>query len=190
MATVLEPIAPASGVDESLYEVVDGQYVEMMPMGAYSGEIASILSHFLGPFAMQHGLGKVVVEVLFLIDPARNRQRRPDLAFVSARRWPSRRPAPDDAAWEVVPDLCVEVVSPTDRAEELLGKVREYFEAGAEAVWVVYPKERVVHILEGFDRIRVLRRADTIDGGALLPGFRLPLSSLFEDEEPPAPAQA
>lgn len=188
MATVLEPIAATPIADEALYEVVDGRYVEMSPMGAYSGEIASILSQYLGPFVRQHGFGKVVVEVLFLLDAARKLQRRPDLAFVSAERWPARQPAPDAAAWEVVPDLCIEVVSPTDRAEELLGKLREYFDAGAAAVWVVYPKEQVLHIFESFDRIRVLRRGDAIDGGALLPGFRLPLASLFDDGT--APAQA
>ena len=82
----------------------------------------------------------------------------------------------------MVPDLAVEVVSPTDRAEAGLDKVREYFEAGVQLVWVIYPKLRVVHVFESFTRIRVLTRADDLDGGALLPGFRLPLATLFEDE--------
>jgi Uma2 family endonuclease len=188
MATVLEPTAATAGADEALYEIVDGQYVEMVPMGAFQTVIATVLVGYLAPFVRQHRLGTVACETLFVLRDEPPLQRRPDVAFVSARRAPARMPSPDDAAWEVVPDLCVEVVSPTDRAEELLGKVREYFEAGAEAVWVVYPKERVIHIFDAFNRVRVLLRGDAIDGGAILPGFRLPLASLFDDEEQPAPA--
>jgi Uma2 family endonuclease len=136
----------------------------------------------MGPFASQHGLGKVVVEVLFLFDPQTGLQRRPDLAFISKARWPIRRPAPKSAAWDVLPDLAVEVVSPSDRAQEQMDKIHEFFQAGVQTVWVVYPCHRLVHIYESLSRIRVVTHADTLDGGALLPGFQLPLAKLFEDE--------
>jgi Uma2 family endonuclease len=192
MTATLETAASPPPVieDDSLYEVVNGRRVELPPMGAFPTEIASILIEYLGPFARQHDLGKVVGEMLFLIDPEADLQRRPDVAFVSSKRWPRRRPAPDDAAWDVVPNLAVEVVSPTDRAEAALDKVREYFEAGVQLAWVIYPKLRVVHVFESFTRIRVLTRADDLDGGALLPGFRLPLAALFEDETEETAASA
>ena len=181
---ILETTAapPAEIEDDSRYEVVNGRRVELPPMGAFPTEIASILALYLGPFARAHRLGKVVVEMLFFLDAAADLQRRPDVAFISSSRWPLRRPAPEDAAWDVIPDLAVEVVSPTDRAEAGLDKVREYFEAGVRLVWVVFPKLRVVHVFESFTTIRVLTRADALDGGAVVPGFRLPLASLFEDE--------
>src|SRR5262245_49483383 len=117
MATTaaLESGVAAPLVDEPLYEVVDGRRVELPPMGVYPTRIASILDHHLGPFATSHGLGIVVVEMLFLIDRATGLQRRPDVSFVSTASWPLRRPMPKDAAWDVVPDLGIEVVSPTDR---------------------------------------------------------------------------
>src|SRR3954447_15239862 len=101
------PEPPANG--DLLYEVVDGQIVEK-PMGAYEGQLASLLLEYLAPFVRAQQLGTVVVEVLFLINPAKDLQRRPDVAFVSDARWPRKRHAPSAAAWNVVPDLAIEVV--------------------------------------------------------------------------------
>jgi Uma2 family endonuclease len=182
MATITtpEPVRAASH-DESLYEVVRGQRVELPPMGVYSSIVASVLGEFLGAFARTHVLGRTVVETLFVLDEAEDTQRRPDVAFVSYQRWPRNRLIPEEGEWVVVPDLAVEVVSPNDRAEALLVKVREYFDVGARTVWVIYPREGVVHVFETFTRIRVLTRTDALDGGAILPGFQLPLTSLFEE---------
>jgi Uma2 family endonuclease len=170
---------------EILYEVVNGRRVEPPPMGILSTRLASRLGRRLGTFADDNGLGDVEVEMLFILDEAEDLQRRPDVAFVSYERWPRSRPVSDDeAAWNVVPDLAVEVVSPTDRDEAGLAKVREYFQAGVRLVWKVYPRERVVHVYETFTTIRVLTRADELDGGEVVPGFRLPLTMLFEEETP------
>jgi Uma2 family endonuclease len=181
----LEPVAPPLPLteDEILYEVVNGRRVEK-PMGVRSIHLANRLARRLGTFAEDNGLGNVEVEMIFVLDEAGDLQLRPDVAFVSSERWPLNRPVPDDAAWDVVPDLAVEVVSPTNRDEEGLAKVRAYFEAGVRVVWKVYPKERVVHVYVSFTTIRVLTRADDLDGGAVVPGFRLPLAPLFEPEAP------
>ncbi len=80
--------------------------------------------------------------------------------------------SPTDNAWDVVPDLAVEVTSPTDFAEDQLQKVAEYFQAGVRLVWVVYPDQRCIHVYEAWNRIRVVTEADTLDGGVVLPGFR------------------
>ena len=70
-----------------------------------------------------------------------------------------------DNAWDVVPDLAVEVISPHNPAEESVQKIREYFEAGVILVWVVYPEERQVYVYESPKQIRVLTGDDTLDGG-------------------------
>jgi len=85
-------------------------------MGVYEGFLASELVRMLGPVAWQHKKGRVVGEVLFRIDHVLDLERRPDLAFVSYDRWPAARPVPTENAWNVVPDLAVEVVSKTNLA--------------------------------------------------------------------------
>jgi Uma2 family endonuclease len=88
---------------------------------------------------------------------------------------------PRTAAWAVVPALAIEVISPTDLAEEVVLKVREYFQAGVQLVWVVFPAEQQVYVYESPTKIRILSRVEELDGGSVLPGFRLPLTALFEE---------
>ena len=174
---VIEPFIEV----EPLYEVVGGVRRELPPMGAFPGQIASTLLYFLAKNARDADLGRVNGEVLYRLDAESRLERRPDVAFVSYERWPKDRPVPEDAAWDVVPDLAVEVVSPTDRAEDLMEKVEQYFEAGVARVWVVYPRRRMVHAFEGFDRVAVVPKGGELTGGPLLPAFRLELPTLFED---------
>ena len=61
-------------------------------------------------------------------------------------------------------------------------KAEHYFRAGVELVWVVYPQPGEVYVYESPVAVRVLTRADLLDGGKVLPGFQLALAELFEDE--------
>jgi Uma2 family endonuclease len=180
------PLAP-----DELYEVVDGQRVESMPMGVYEGHIASILVSRLWMFAEAHKLGWVEVEVLFDLT-AIGRQRRPDVAFVPYDRWPRDRRIPRGNAWAVVPSLVVEVISPTNTMDEVLTRVHEYFRAGVQGVWLILPVVQQVYVYEGPTQVRILAIADELDAEPILPGFRLALASLFEGEaagEEPGNAQ-
>lgn len=176
-APVTRDVRPAD--EEPLYEIVNGQHVGLPPMSAFATWIASRLDHRLGPFAEDRGLGTVVAEMLFVLDPEQNLRRRPDVAFVSAKHWPLHRELPESGDWEVVPDLAVEVVSPTDEFSDVVAKVREYFEYGVRRVWVILPEERQVYVYDSPTQVRILAEAETLSGGDLLPGFSLPLASLF-----------
>jgi Uma2 family endonuclease len=106
--------------DGVLYEVVDNEIRELPPMSARETQFGWNLSHILGNFALNSSLGLVQTEMLFRIDAARNLQRRPDVSYVSFERWPKGKPVPGTPAWDVVPDLAVEVVSPTNGANEVI----------------------------------------------------------------------
>jgi Uma2 family endonuclease len=168
---------------EVLYEVVNGKRVELPPMGARECHLAAYLVGFLWPFVRAQHLGRVESELLFLLNAELDMQRRPDVAFVSYKRWPHERLVPATAAWQVVPNLAVEVVSPTNTAYEVLDKVSEYFQTGVQRVWVVYPNVEQVYVYSSPTSIRVLDRSAELDGEEVLPGFRLPLSELFEREQ-------
>jgi Uma2 family endonuclease len=179
---------PIESPDGELYEIVDGRRIEL-PMSYHAGLVATELSCDLSAHIRQQDPrpGRLAVEVLFQIPLTEDstRQRRPDIAFVSSERWPIERPQSlKEDAWDVVPDLVVEVISPTDRAADLLEKVYEYFPASVRLVWLVYPKRRCIHVFEASNQIRVVTVADILDGGAVLPGFHLPLNRLFESVGP------
>ena len=188
IALLETPIVSEPAVDEPLeqtfYEVVDGHWIETPTMSYYASIVTSRLNGYVTLHLEQQNPapGQAVVETLFRIPTRKDasRKRRPDLAYVSAGRWATDRPVSLlEDAWDVVPDLAVEVVSPTDRVTDLTDKVQEYFQAGVRLVWVVHPIQRVIHVHEAWDRIRVVTESGSLDGGEVLPGFRRAIDRLF-----------
>jgi Uma2 family endonuclease len=183
---LLEPLE----TDEALYEFINGQRVEIPPMSIRAAIIASKLVAELNVFVKGHTIGEVFPETVFRLALTEDmtRERRPDIAFVSYQNWPTESPRePDANAWEIVPDLAVEVTSPTDRDEDQREKIREYFLAGVQLVWVVYPRLKIVDVYESPTRIQILTEADILKGEPILPGFELILSKLFEPAGPRRP---
>ena len=165
--------------EESLYEVVNGKRVEPPPMGILESLIATALGIELGLFVRSHPQWWIAVETLFRL-PIINRERRPDVAVVSYHSWPRNRPIPRSVAWAVVPELAVEVVSPSNTGDDVLLKMHEYFRAGVRCVWIVWPPVREVYVYESPTQVRVLPVGAELDGAPVLPDFRLPLATLFD----------
>jgi Uma2 family endonuclease len=180
----LEVLVPAHLDSDAarLYEVVDGEVVENPPMGARESILATFLAALMDPVARSGRLGRVAAETLFLIDPARKLKRRPDVAFVSAQRWSLKRGLPNVEGWEVVPDLAVEVVSESSSANAVGRKIDEYFQAGVTKVWVIYPSLTKIYVFDSPTVVRILQLGDELDGEGIIPGFRVPLTTLFESE--------
>jgi len=179
---VLETAAtpkPWANGETPLHEIVNGRLVELPPMSGYAGWIASRLDQRMGSFAEEHALGTVVTETMFVLDPEQDLRRRPDVAFVSVERWSLDQELPLDGDWAVVPDLAVEVVSPSDLLEAVVAKMCEYFRLGVRQVWVVLPGQRQVYVYDAPTRVRILSEADELEAGSLVPGFRLQVATLF-----------
>ena len=62
-------------------------------------------------------------------------------------------------------------------------KLGEYFRAGVQVVWIVDRRKRTVHVYTAVDKSVVLTEDDTLDGGAVLPGFKLRLTELFPNDK-------
>ena len=71
-----------------------------------------------------------------------------------------------------------EVISPSDRLTEVAEKVREWLNAGARMVIVVNPRDRTVQVHTP-DTVVTLTESDTLDGGDVVPGWRLPVADIF-----------
>jgi Uma2 family endonuclease len=170
---------------DGLYEVIDGRVVEKT-MGAYECWLASVIFGALDPHNTANPIGRVVQEMIFDLRPYVERERRPDVAFVSFARWARTQGIPRARSWAVVPELAVEIVSLTNTADEVAGKLEEYYKAGVILVWVVYPGQSKVYAYTSTTTVRVLALGDELDGGDVLPGFRLPLQDLFDKAGEPA----
>jgi Uma2 family endonuclease len=180
MSATLEPETAIRLPDR--YEVINGEVVELPPMSFFASEVANQIRDELALYCRTSRLGRTRNDMMFHVpfpaDPTRN--RRPDVVFITFDRWPEHRPLPyRGEPGDVVPELIVEVASPNDEAEDLLGKAHEYLEAGARLVWLVYPRLRVIHAYESPTKPRVFTVADELDGGTVLPNFRVPMVHFF-----------
>lgn len=106
--------------------------------------------------------------------------RAPDVSFISWERLPGRK-LPKKPIPKLAIDLAVEVLSKGNTRAEMDRKLREYFDAGVRLVWYIDPRKRVVRVFAGPDRPTILRDGDSLDGGDVLPGFVLPLKTLFDE---------
>jgi Uma2 family endonuclease len=162
---------------ERLCDLVDGVLVEKPP-DFYASVLAAILIGYLGKYLDRQNLG-VLTGAAGPFRLAPGLVRMPDIAFTSWDRFPTRKlpkaPIPD-----LAPDLAVEVISEGNTETEMENKLREYFAAGVRLVWYVYPETRTVHVYTSPTDVRLLGEDDTLDGGAVLPGFRLSIRQWFE----------
>jgi Uma2 family endonuclease len=169
---------PVIDSSEDRFEVVNGVRVELMPMGAFAVTIAFELARILANFAMSRRLGLVCTEALFKIQENPRQERRPDLSFVSRQRMRGELP-PSLGAWDVIPDLAVEVVSPTNTATEIDGKVTEYIDAGVRQVWVLHPESRRLYIHRSRRDVAVFNPEDPIREEELFAGLQFKLADIY-----------
>jgi Uma2 family endonuclease len=71
------------------------------------------------------------------------------------------------------------VLRKTNTPKEMARKRREYFRAGVLLVWIVDPAARTVAAYTSPTSSTLLREADQLDAGTVLPGFTLSLRTLF-----------
>ena len=161
---------------EALCELIDGVLVEKA-VGNYESMLAVILGRFLSSFVAEHDLG-VVLGADGMLRLRSGLVRLPDVSFVSWDRLPDRT-ALHAPIWEVAPDLAVEVISRSNTPQEMERKLAEYFSAGTRLVWYLYPTSREVRVYTAPDQAVTLSETQTLAGGEVLPGFSLPLRSVF-----------
>jgi Uma2 family endonuclease len=148
-------------------------------MGFRESRLAIAVSTILWNFVKPRRQGLVVCEA-GTIRLAAGLVRIPNVAFVSWERLPGRR-VPSDPIPDLAPDLAVEVLSAGNTPGEMARKRQEYFAAGVRLVWLVDPVARTVEVYTAPEQSTLLHAADTLDGGAVLPGFALPLQELFAE---------
>ena len=93
------------------------------------------LRHALTDFVQKNSLGLILDETDFLLSA--NTVRKPDIAFITKERLKTLDL--DHVPIDGAPALVIEVISPTNLAEDTLKKVRQYLAGGSKAVWIVYP---------------------------------------------------
>ena len=176
--TAVEQDVLDAGNKGLMCELVDGVLVEKA-MGYSESTLAVFLIEMLNAFVRTRNLGLVSgPDGTIRLFPGL--VRIPDVAFASWDRLPGGR-RPDAPIPDVSPDLAVEVLSRSNTDAEMARKRHDYFTAGVRLVWLADPDSRTVDVYTSEHQFTRLTEADVLDGGAVLPGFRLSLSDCFAE---------
>jgi Uma2 family endonuclease len=158
-------------------ELIHGELTMMSPAGSRHGAIAAAIGAILLDFVKSQGLGVVLgAETGFKIAHDPDTVRAPDAAFIRADRIGTELPY---GFFPGAPDLAVEVLSPDDRASEVIAKVENWLAAGCRSVWVVDPKTQTVSVYHPDRKAVVLKSTDTLTDADLLPGFATAVAEIF-----------
>lgn len=162
-------------VDGSRQELVRGEVITVPPPGFVHGACCLRLGRKIGNFVDDNRLGVAVADSGFITERNPDTVRGPDISF-----WKKDRLPEVPAGYiDVPPDLAVEVVSPSDVFSKVQRKVRHYLDRGVAMVWVVDPEEKTVTVYRSRKDSAFLAAEDEIDGGDVLPGFRMRVADLF-----------
>jgi Uma2 family endonuclease len=160
------------------FEVIDGEVRQVSPCSGDSSRVSANISTALGVFNEAHDLGELFVsEGGFILSRNALILVAPDIAFVRTENIPldydfqSFFPGP--------PDFATEVLSPTDRADDVIVKIEPYLAAGTRLVWKADPVLRLVEVFRPNHAPKSFYLGDTLDGGEVFPGLRLSVSSIF-----------
>jgi Uma2 family endonuclease len=104
--------------------------------------------------------------------------RSPDVSYILMDRLkaPGTR---IDQFFQGAPDLCVEVLSPSDSTARVKAKASEYFESGARLVWVIAPSARSALVIRPDHSEQSMAVGGRLDGEEVIPGFHMSLADLF-----------
>lgn len=165
--------------EESLLcELIDGVLVEKA-VSITTAYLAIWLSTRLNQFVLPQRLGWVVGPDGFMW-LTQSQLRAPDVSFIARDQFPDHR-LPATGYPSIAPALAVEIFSPGNTQREMEQKRRDFFAAGTQLFWIVYPDRQEVEVSTGPETHHTVDRNGTLDGGELLPGFSLKVAELFAD---------
>jgi Uma2 family endonuclease len=163
---------------DRLFEFIGGEVYEV-PSNAYASQFSQIIAGELYAYLRGKDLAHLTGEAGgYMVSGERY---APDVGLIFKAKQPvlarsGYNPNP--------PDLAVEVDFPsTYQTQKMLRtKIINYLAAGT-VVWLVSPETRTVSLYAPGQPARTLSIEDTLDGAPLLPGFILPLKTIFAEDE-------
>lgn len=188
MSAVLQPPAAlklltaaefADQYAQRRFELVRGVPVETPMPNLRHGKVCNLAAYYLTQHVMEGDLGHVMSNDSFVkVENDPDTLRGADVLFISYERLPKGRVP--DGVLDVIPDLAVEVVSPSDVWTKLFGKVHEYLDAGVRAVVILDPRSETASVYRPDVVQQVFEKTGTLTVPEVLPGFSVPVARLFE----------
>lgn len=158
------------------YELDEGNLLMEPSPTFFHNRIRDRIARRLNDFVESHKLGEVTVEMDFRL--GKDIVRSPDIAVVTTEHL--RHIDINSSPVEGAPIVAVEVISPSNSAQDTTKKVRQYLSSGCRSVWLVYPNLQFIEIHSAAGTRTVEAPLELTDE-PLMPGFSLPLAWVFRD---------
>jgi len=174
-------------MERSPFELIDGEKKQIMSSVFDHMMVVHALNLAFTLYLLHNPIGMAFVEGTFVLPDVMTTNwvkgsRIPDMMFVGNDKFnaylasPFARPG---APFAMIPDLTIEVISPTDMYSDVDRKVALYLQDGVQAVWVIDPQQKTATVhLANQTSLRLSGDA-VLTGGDVLPGFELKLSDVF-----------
>lgn len=163
-----------------------GERVSLSPTKLTHGMVSRALFLALNAHCVANAPGEAFTEIAFTLTDTGDwvkGSRVPDIMFIRADRFAAyKQNTPDwkDKPLILVLDLVVEIVSPTDQPDKIIKKIALYLADGIPLVWLLDQGEKKVGVYRADKPLpTVLTTDNVLDGGGVIPGFRLPVATLF-----------
>ena len=161
------------------FELIDGKLTRMSPAGSEHGYVGVRIASAIHKYVAARRSGLVYDSSTgFRLDP--ENVLSPDVSYASRESVQKSNTRPGEF-FRGTPELAVEVISPSERRGKIRLKVEKYFACGTRLVWLVYPLKKRVDIYTSPDEMISKEANEALDGGEVLPGFRLPLDEIFAE---------
>jgi Uma2 family endonuclease len=159
--------------DERLFEYIDGEIVEVVT-NTFCSLVALRIGGRIMVYVEEHDLGYTTGEAGGY--QVGDNRYLPDVGFISKKRQPE---SPHGTFISNPPDLAVEVISPTDQPKKVRTKTANYVAVGT-VVWLVDPEAQEIEVHSPGKAVKTYHFNDTLDGGDILPGFKIVLKDIFK----------
>ena len=160
------------------YQLIAGELIMTPSPGFFHQSISMNLSIVLGSFIKRHKVGTLLAAPLD-VHLSDEDIYQPDLIFIRADKT---RGIHTDKL-RVIPDLVIEVLSPSTAYLDFTRKKEMYCARGVEEYWIINPEMETVEIMIKHGEIyqtESLLKNDAILESKMFPGFQMKIADIFE----------
>ncbi|GAB5490629.1 MAG: hypothetical protein Phog2KO_08440 [Phototrophicaceae bacterium] len=171
--------------EDQPFELIEGDIRNVTPAKKKHSKLSKRIYDRILFYLVENEIGEVFFESTFIIEDKADwvsGSRIPDVSYYEMSRYEAHEkenPDEESKPFILVPDLVVEIISPTDKYTDINSKVDTYLADGVKLIWIIDPQRQTIAVYDGNDSANTLRVDDTLTGGTTLPNFEVALKEVF-----------
>ena len=159
-------------VTEGSFEFVRGRIIEKESMKQDEYFIVKFLNRqFIQTAAFQKG-DELTPEMDSYVDETR--RRRPDLAYFTEEQIKLTRTGIHQRT-----NFAIEILSNSESYQDVLDKIQDYFDGGAQLVWYIAPIRQRIYVYTSPENLKVYKTQDMISAAPVITDLQFVVGDMF-----------